>query len=52
MQLMSGVTKIFWNQTLETLLMLLLAKEEICGSKLGESMSNFMISTNLQPILQ
>lgn len=49
---MSGVAKNIWNQTLETLLMFLLAKEEICESKLGESKSKLMISTNLQPLLQ
>jgi hypothetical protein len=36
-QLMSGVAKKIWNQTLETWLLLLLAKEEICRNKLGES---------------
>ncbi len=51
-QPMSGVAKNIWNQTLETLLMFLLAKEEICESKLGESKSKLMISTNLQPLLQ
>jgi hypothetical protein len=45
---MSGVAKKNWNQTLETLLVLLLAKEEICGSKLGESRNKLMIPTNLQ----
>jgi hypothetical protein len=34
---MSGVAKKIWNQTLETWLLLLLAKEEICRNKLGES---------------
>ncbi len=47
---MSGVAKKIQNQTLETLLVLLLAKEKICGSKLGESRNKLMISTNLHSL--